>query len=292
MPQSKAARATEPKGASAPIVAVSKLRKVYGDGDGSRAALDGVSLLVQKGEFVVILGQSGSGKSTLLGIVGGLERSYEGSVTLFGKDVASLSDKALARLRSEKIGFVFQAFHLLGHLSVLENVLAPALFDSSAKDQTPRALAVLERLGLQDRSADRPAQLSGGQRQRVAIARALLHEPELLLCDEPTGNLDAETGDRTIRLFRELHASGLTVLAVTHEERLASAATRVIRLKDGRIEEEITDPAQLRDAAAHAEITPSPNETHSKHSAVRDGPTEPSAGAAEPVSAADPEGLS
>jgi putative ABC transport system ATP-binding protein len=222
---------------NSPIVAVKQLRKVYGDGGAARAALDGVSLTLEKGELVVILGQSGSGKSTLLGIAGGLDRVYEGEVALFGHDVAALSDRALARLRGRKIGFVFQAFHLLGHLSVLDNVLAPALFDPSPADLTKRALSVLDQLGMKDRAADLPAQLSGGQRQRVAIARALLHEPELLLCDEPTGNLDAETGERTIALFRELHRGGLTVLAVTHEERLASAATRVVRLKDGRIDE-------------------------------------------------------
>ncbi len=220
-----------------PVVVVDHLRKVYGDGDGARAALDGVSLTVEKGEFLVILGHSGSGKSTLLGIAGGLDRAYEGKVTLFGHDVATLSDKALARLRGQKIGFVFQAFHLLAHLSVKDNVLAPALFDAGPEDRGDRALAVLDHLGIKDRARDFPAQLSGGQRQRVAIARALLQSPELLLCDEPTGNLDAETGERTISLFRDLHKEGLTVLAVTHEERLANAATRVIRLKDGRIVE-------------------------------------------------------
>ncbi len=235
-------------------MAVERLRKVYGDGTAARAALDGVSLTVEKGDFVVILGQSGSGKSTLLGIAGGLERTYEGKVSLFGHDVATLSDRDLARLRGRKIGFVFQAFHLLGHISVLDNVLAPALFDPSPQDLTARALAVLDHLGMKDRAADLPAQLSGGQRQRVAIARALLHEPELLLCDEPTGNLDAETGDRTIALFRDLHREGLTVLAVTHEERLASAATRVIRLRDGRIDDgprrEERDDTAAREAAA------------------------------------------
>ena len=249
-----APRASDPKTTEEPVVAVDRLRKVYGDGTGARAALDGVSLAVQKGDFLVILGQSGSGKSTLLGIAGGLDRAYEGKVSLFGQDVAGLSDRALARLRGRKIGFVFQAFHLLGHISVLDNVLAPALFDPSPGDLSDRALAVLDRLGLKDRAADFPAQLSGGQRQRVAIARALLHEPELLLCDEPTGNLDAETGDRTIQLFRELHRDGLTVLAVTHEERLARAATRVIRLENGRIDgeprrEERDDPG-AREAAA------------------------------------------
>jgi putative ABC transport system ATP-binding protein len=227
-------------GPDGPIVVAEGLRKVYGDGQGARAALDGVSLTVERREFLVILGHSGSGKSTLLGLAGGLDRAYEGKVSLFGQDIATLSDKALARLRGRRIGFVFQAFHLLGHLSVLDNVLAPALFDPGDDDLTERALTLLERLGIKDRAADLPAQLSGGQRQRVAIARALLSSPDLLLCDEPTGNLDTDTGERTIALFRSLHEDGLTVLAVTHEERLASAGTRVIRLKDGRIVEETT----------------------------------------------------
>jgi len=232
------ARSRSPS-SGAPIIVATQLRKVYGDGEAARAALDGVSMTVEKGEFLVILGQSGSGKSTLLGIAGGLDRAYEGKVSLFGQDVATLSDKGLARLRGKRIGFVFQAFHLLGHLSVQENVLAPTLFDDADEDRSERALAVLDHLGIKDRARDVPSQLSGGQRQRVAIARALLQSPELLLCDEPTGNLDAETGERTIALFRELHKNeGLTVLAVTHEERLANAATRVIRLKDGRVVEE------------------------------------------------------
>ncbi|MCC6554419.1 MAG: ABC transporter ATP-binding protein [Polyangiaceae bacterium] len=218
------------------VVRVEGLRKKHGDGKGARPALDGVTLAVEEGELVAILGPSGSGKSTLLGIVGGLDRAYEGRVELFDRDLARLGDEELARLRGARIGFVFQAFHLLPHLTVLDNVLAPSLFDPSGADASGRAMEVLARLGLADRAGDLPAQLSGGQRQRVAIARALLHRPALLLCDEPTGNLDAETGAQTIALFRELFAEGgLTVLAVTHEERLAAAATRTIRLRDGRV---------------------------------------------------------
>lgn len=218
------------------IVRAQSLRKVYGRGEGMRAALDGVDFDVAAGELCCVLGASGSGKSTLLAVVGGLDRGYEGRVELFGHDLASLSDRALARLRARRVGFVFQAFHLLAHLSVLDNVLLPSLFDPEAGDLRSRAHSVLERLGLASRASDTPAQLSGGQRQRVAIARALLREPELLLCDEPTGNLDAETGARAIDLFVELHqAGGLTIVAVTHEERLAKVATRTVELADGRI---------------------------------------------------------
>lgn len=220
------------------VLRAEALRKLYGDGRAARPALDGVTLAVEEGELVAVLGPSGSGKSTLLGIVGGLDRSYEGRVELFDRNLSRLSDAELSRLRCQRIGFVFQSFHLLGHLSVLDNVLAPALFAPSGEDLRGRARELLERLGIGDRGGDLPGQLSGGQRQRVAIARALLHRPSLLLCDEPTGNLDAETGARTVALFRELHAEGgLTVLAVTHEERLARVATRTIRLRDGRVAE-------------------------------------------------------
>jgi putative ABC transport system ATP-binding protein len=221
------------------VVRTEALRKSYGDGRGARPALDGVTLAVEEGEFVAILGPSGSGKSTLLGIVGGLDRRYEGRVELFDRNLARMSDAELARLRGARIGFVFQAFHLLSHLSVLDNVLAPALFDPAGAHQRGRAMEVLDRLGLADRAGDVPGQLSGGQRQRVAIARALLHRPALLLCDEPTGNLDAETGASIVALFQELHAEGgLTVLAVTHEERLSRAATRTVHLRTGRVAEE------------------------------------------------------
>ena len=219
------------------MIKTTGLRKHYGDGEARRAALDGVDLSVDAGEFVTVLGPSGSGKSTLLAILGGLDLGYEGQVTLFGEDPKALSDKALARLRGERIGFVFQAFILLSHLTVLDNVLAPALFAHGDLDLRPRALALLERLGLEGRALSIPAELSGGQRQRAAIARALLQNPKLLLCDEPTGNLDTETGARTIELFRELHREErLTVIAVTHEERLAGVATRVVHLREGRIQ--------------------------------------------------------
>jgi putative ABC transport system ATP-binding protein len=214
------------------------LRKLYGDGEARRAALDGVDLAIDAGEFVTVLGPSGSGKSTLLAILGALDLHYEGQVTLFGEDPKQLGDRARSRLRGERIGFVFQAFHLLAHLTVLDNVLAPALFADAAEDLRPRALALLDRLGLEGRALDSPVTLSGGQRQRAAIARALLQRPRLLLCDEPTGNLDVETSARIIALFSELHREEqLTVVAVTHEPRLAGAASRVVHLRDGRIAE-------------------------------------------------------
>ena len=230
------------------VIRAEEVRKSHGQGEGLRAALDGVSLTIEPGELVCIVGPSGSGKSTLLGILGGLDLEFQGKVELFGKDIHKLGDRALARLRNENIGFIFQAFHLLSHLSVLDNVLAPSLFAAAfplmgkpvthaeTRDPAARARALLKRLGIADRANDTPAQLSGGQRQRVAIARALLLNPTLILCDEPTGNLDTETGAKTIDLFKELHAEGgLTLVVVTHEERLARIATRIIELRDGRI---------------------------------------------------------
>ncbi len=212
------------------------VRKLYGDEKARRAALDGVDFAVEPGEFVTVLGPSGSGKSTLLAILGGLDLDYEGHVELFGKDLKSLGDRELSRLRGERVGFVFQAFHLLAHLTVMDNVLAPALFSGNGDDLRPRARALLDRLGLGDRGGDVPTELSGGQRQRVSIARALLHKPDLLLCDEPTGNLDEETGARAIALFSELHREEkLTVIAVTHEERLSAAASRTVRLREGKL---------------------------------------------------------
>lgn len=222
-------------------IRTSGLTRVHDAGKGVRKALAGVDFEVSTGELVAVLGPSGSGKSTLLSIVGGLDRGYEGKVELFGEDLGPKSDAALARLRGERIGFVFQHFHILSHLTVLENVMTPALFDPSGDDGkvAARAKELLDRLGIGDRAADTPAELSGGQRQRVAIARALLRRPTLLLCDEPTGNLDAETGARTIELFAELHRKeNLTIVAVTHEERLARIATRVVRLRDGQVERE------------------------------------------------------
>jgi putative ABC transport system ATP-binding protein len=219
------------------LVELLGLTKHYGDGPARRAALDGIALSIEEGELVSVLGPSGSGKSTLLGIIGGLDRAYEGRAVVLGSDLHALADEPLSRLRGEHIGFVFQAFHLLPHLTVLDNVLAPALFASKDAGLRARGLALLDRLGLADRAGDTPAHLSGGQRQRVAIARALLRRPKLLLCDEPTGNLDAETGARTIALFRELYGEGgLTIVAVTHEERLAEIATRTLRIRAGRIE--------------------------------------------------------
>jgi putative ABC transport system ATP-binding protein len=218
--------------------------RVYGEGAATHAAVDRVSFDVQRHDISLIFGPSGSGKSTLLSIVGGLDRDYTGSVELFGSELRELTDKDVSRLRAEHVGFVFQSFQLLSHLSVLGNVTTPALFavdsDASRDERGIRArgLEVLERVGLADRATARPGELSGGQRQRVAIARALFNEPELLLCDEPTGNLDQETGEQVIDLFQELHESSqVTFVIVTHEERLLRIGSRRMDMIDGRLTE-------------------------------------------------------
>ncbi len=202
---------------------------------GAQPVLRDLSLSVEAGELVSLVGRSGSGKSTLLHLLGGLDRRYRGTVEVLGADLGKLDDRALARLRNADVGFVFQSFNLLDHLSVRQNVALPAYFSPSSKDTAARALEALERVGMADRAEARPGELSGGQKQRVAIARALFCRPRLLLADEPTGNLDADTGRQIIELFQKLNGEGLTLIVVTHEERVSRAAKRVLRLDDGRL---------------------------------------------------------
>jgi putative ABC transport system ATP-binding protein len=213
--------------------------KQYVDGDGTEVrVLDGLSLDVEDGDFVAVVGPSGSGKSTLLHLLGGLDVHYQGDVEVAGVKLAGLKDKELARFRNQHVGFVFQSFHLIPNLSAVENVLMPSHFGPASLEARKRAESLLDRVGLLAKKDRTPVRLSGGERQRVAIARALFTGPRLLLCDEPTGNLDAATGAGVISLFEELHREGLTLLAVTHEERMSSAARRVLRLKEGRLVEE------------------------------------------------------
>jgi putative ABC transport system ATP-binding protein len=218
------------------MISARRVSKSYrGVENGQLRVLDGLDLHVEAGEFVAIVGPSGSGKSTLLHILGGLDVHYDGEVELAGIKLRGLSDRELARIRNRQVGFVFQSFHLVPNLRVFENVLLPAFFggESIRKADRFRAEAMLERVGLLSKKRRVPSQLSGGERQRVAIARALLQHPQVLLCDEPTGNLDVQTGDEIIALFRQLHREGLTVLAVTHEERISAAAERVLQLRTG-----------------------------------------------------------
>jgi putative ABC transport system ATP-binding protein len=219
--------------------------------------LRGVSLDVAPGELIALVGQSGSGKSTLLNIVGGLDKPDGGQVTVLGHDYAKTGEAELARLRNRSIGFVFQAFNLLDHLTCLGNVMLPASFDPRATAPEPRGLEALDRVGLADYAHRRPTEMSGGQKQRVAIARALFGKPELLLCDEPTGNLDSATGAEVIDFFQELNTKdGVTLVIVTHERRVSTIAQRVIAMRDGAIVEgaaaDTAQPGSLDDLGGPA----------------------------------------
>jgi putative ABC transport system ATP-binding protein len=218
------------------VISVEGVSRGYDDGArGVVRVLDGVSLQIAAGDFVAIVGRSGSGKSTLLHVLGGLDTGFTGEVTVAGTKLAALSDVARSRFRNESVGFVFQSFHLVQGLSALENVLLPAAFAATEGGGEAQAHEALRRVGLGEKAARLPGQLSGGERQRVAIARALFNRPKVLLCDEPTGNLDAQTADEVIALFQALNAEGLTIVAVTHEDRLRQAARRVLTLSDGRV---------------------------------------------------------
>jgi ABC-type lipoprotein export system ATPase subunit len=223
---------------SAPVVRLRDVTKSYGVGQAKTQVLRGVSFDVEPGEFLALVGQSGSGKSTLLNIIGGLDKPDAGEVEVLGTDTIKAGDAKRARLRNQNIGFVFQAFNLLDHLTCLGNVTIPAAFAHDAKEIESRGREALRRVGLSDFAKRYPSELSGGQKQRVAIARALFGAPALLLCDEPTGNLDSETGKEVIDFFRELNAKdGVTLMIVTHERRVSSVAKRVIAMRDGMIVE-------------------------------------------------------
>lgn len=221
------------------VISLANLRKVYHLGDNVVHALRGVTLEIQKGEFVSIVGPSGSGKSTLMHILGCLDRPTEGSYQLNDKDVSNLSRDALAEIRNKEIGFVFQGFNLLPRTTAAENVEVPLLYSRPLVPPAIRrekALKALAAMGLSDRADHHPSQLSGGQQQRVAIARALVNEPSLILADEPTGNLDTKTSIEVMRLLQELRErSGITIILITHEPDIAAYGTRIIAVRDGMI---------------------------------------------------------
>lgn len=219
------------------MIRLDDIRKSFFDGAARFDVLRGVSLEVEQGEFLAIVGASGSGKSTLLNVIGGLDAHYAGRAEVFGRDLATLTEAELATYRNRDVGFVFQSYNLVGPLPVLENVLLPSYFARGEDDQanTRKALEALQRVGLSGKERRLPSQLSGGERQRVALARALYRSPRLLLADEPTGSLDQETASGVLGLLQELNReSGITLVVVTHEERVSSAADRVVRLRDGR----------------------------------------------------------
>ena len=240
----------QPDQQNSPII-LRGVRKTYDDGGSPIWALDDVSLTLPRGSFTAIMGPSGAGKSTLMHLVGCLDTPTAGSVTIAGDDITSLSPAERTQVRATTIGFVFQTFHLLPRLTALQNVALPMVFQGRERSaRTERAHSLLARVGLGDRTDHFPSALSGGQRQRVAIARALANDPTLLLADEPTGNLDTDTGDRILRRFTELHDEGNTILVVTHERRVAEYAQRIIHLRDGVITqtEQLTEDSVQQNA--------------------------------------------
>ena len=221
-----------------PLLEVLDLFKSYGSGESRVDVLKGISIRLDKRETVALLGASGAGKSTLMHILGALDRPTSGRVSYDGEDIFTKSESQLASFRNRSIGFVFQFHHLLPEFSALENVMMPALINGTKRDEaSDSARSILSEVGLGHRVTHKPGELSGGEQQRVAVARALVMKPQLLLADEPTGNLDMKTSESIHELFEELHRSrGLSIMVVTHNERLASRTTRQIRLQDGRVQ--------------------------------------------------------
>jgi putative ABC transport system ATP-binding protein len=219
-----------------PLIQLDNVRKVYDSGENAVEALKSITVEVEKGSFASIIGPSGSGKSTLMHILGCLDAPTSGEYWLDGEDVAALTGRELARIRNEKIGFVFQTFNLLPRATILKNVELPLVYAGIDRaTRRERALAALERVGLSNRSKHRPNELSGGQRQRVAVARALINNPSLILADEPTGNLDTKTGGEILNIFEELAGRGETIIVVTHDPSIAARTQRRIRIVDGLI---------------------------------------------------------
>jgi putative ABC transport system ATP-binding protein len=246
---------TEVKPGNAPVVELRAVRKTYYKPDGSIMveALRGVDIAIRRGEYVAIMGASGSGKSTLMNMLGCLDRPSDGVYLLDGEDVAGMSDEALSAFRGRTIGFVFQAFNLIPQMSIAENVEVPLFYQSVHKhDRHRRAIESLTLVGLGDRCEHRPRELSGGQQQRAAIARALVTRPVVLLADEPTGNLDSATGRAILDSFDQLHAQGMTIIMVTHDDNVAARCQRVIRLKDGVVEIDRTVEKPVERGAAPA----------------------------------------
>ncbi len=218
------------------VVRLNGVRRGFAEGGAKRGVLDGVDLEIEAGELVAIVGPTGAGKTTLLNVIGGLDGRFEGTASILGQDIRALDDDGRAQLRNASIGFVFQAFHLMEHLDVVENVQVPLWLGDADGDLRERAVEALGRVGLDDRASARVGALSGGERQRVAIARAIVNRPGLVLADEPTGNLDRDTGATIIALFDEVRRGDTAVVVVTHDPRVADRADRVLTLSQGKLQ--------------------------------------------------------
>ena len=238
------------------VIRLQDVTRIYKVGVERIHALDGLNLELRDNEYVAIMGPSGSGKSTLMNVLGCLDRITGGRYELDGQDTTGMGDAALARVRNERIGFVFQSFELLSRSSALRNVEMPLIYSRNGWwSRRKRAMQMLDRVGLGDRVKHRPNQLSGGEKQRVAIARAMICNPSILLADEPTGNLDSKTSEDILVLFDQLHAEGQTIILVTHEESVARHAKRILRMKDGRIHSDLsTEVDQARRSDLTAEL--------------------------------------
>ncbi|MDP4180436.1 MAG: ABC transporter ATP-binding protein [Bacillota bacterium] len=221
------------------MIQISNMYKMYKMGDNIINALNGINLHIRKHEFVAIIGPSGSGKSTLMNMLGCLDTPTSGNYTLDGKEISKMNDNQLAEIRNFKIGFIFQGFNLLQKLSAVENVELPLIYQGvGAKLRHERSKAALEMVGLEGRIHHKPTELSGGQQQRVAIARALVSDPPIILADEPTGNLDTKSGTEIMKILKELHKSGNTIILITHDNDIANQAQRIVRIQDGEIIED------------------------------------------------------
>ena len=219
------------------LIDIRDLYKIYNEGKESEVrALDGVTLQIDRGEFVAIVGQSGSGKSTMMNVLGCLDIPTYGEYRLDGTDIGSLTDKQLARIRNREIGFIFQGYNLIQELDALENVTLPLIYRGvSVFDREDMAMAALAKVGMDGRAHHRPSEMSGGQQQRVAIARAIATSPPIIMADEPTGALDSKTGKHVLEILRDLYRGGTTILLITHDDGIAATAKRVVRLSDGKI---------------------------------------------------------
>ena len=221
------------------LIHIENMKKIYNPGENEVRALDGIDLDIEKGDLVAIVGHSGSGKSTLMNMLGCLDTPTSGKYVLDGQDVASMTDNQLADVRNKEIGFIFQGFNLISNLDAVGNVELPLVYRGVSKNERKQlAMEALKSVGLEDRMKHTPNEMSGGQQQRVAVARAVAAKPPIILADEPTGNLDTKSTQEIMEILKELHRSGRTVIIITHDEEIASQAHRVIRILDGRIEED------------------------------------------------------